>query len=174
MFCPFNLLAFWKTFVLPLNCNNLTTIVRGILVLLSIITFYSLCMLNFKTIQSQFLCKHSLEFFFPVIPRLSLCLFYPINSIRLFRQYLSSNSVSLSWTYFGSISYLYISWISLSNFSLLFTTLSTFSSKLFCVNSKLFLKSLISFFNRCIFCIISLKLPLIKLFIFSAYFLISS
>ena len=84
MFCPFNLLAFWNTFVLPLNCNNLTTIVRGILVLLSVITFYSLCMLNFKTIQSQFLCKHSLEFFFPVIPRLSFSLFYPVNSIDYF------------------------------------------------------------------------------------------
>ena len=86
----------------------------------------------------------------------------------LFQRDLSSNYISLSWTYLGSIWYSYISWISLSSFSILFSTLSTFSSNLFCVNSRVFFRSLILFFNLCITCLVSLKLSLIKLVIFSA------
>ena len=93
---------------------------------------------------------------------------------RLFRRNLSSNSVSLSLTYFGSIWYSYITWISICSFYLLFSMLSTFCYKLLCVNSSLFLRSFISFFKACIFCIISLKLPLIKLVLLPACFLNSS
>ena len=49
-----------------------------------------------------------------------------------------------------------------------------FSYKLFYVNSRLFLRSLISLFNPCISCIVSLKLPLIKSVRFSACSLNSS
>ena len=124
--------------------------------------FHYMCTLNFNTHQSQFLCKHILDFFFAVIPRLPLCLFYSMNYYPII----------CSLYYFGEICLLNYSGHTLALFSIhkfleypcltfsFFATLSTFSSELFCVNSRLFLRKLISFCNPCISYIVSLKVPL--------------
>ena len=112
--CP--LICCQNIFVLSLNRNNFRTVVLGILVLMSLLSCFTRCgrsilvpsILSFGAIISW--TFSSLPFY---VSPLSLS---SHQSLYFFSRDLSSSSVSLFWTYFGSIWFSYISWTSLSSF----------------------------------------------------------
>ena len=89
----------FKIFVLSLNRNNFTTIVRGVLVLLSLLLCFTRCARSISVLSNpSFYANISWTFSsqsFHVSPFVS---FIP-SILILFRRDLSSNSVSLSWAY---------------------------------------------------------------------------
>ena len=114
-------------FVLSWSRNNSKTIVRVLSVLLSLLLHFTWYARSISIPSNYSFCANTYWTFslqsFHVSPFVSL-----IPSILIsFLRDLSSKSVTLPWTYVGFI------W-----FSILFSTLPTFSSKLFCVNSGIF------------------------------------
>ena len=118
---------------------------------------FSMCMFNFNTMQSQFLWKHILNFFFDVILRLSLYVFLSHHSLH----YLDEIRLLILLVYSGHTLSLFGIHIFIEHhcqaFPFFYPHISTIHSKLFCINPRLFLRSLTSFFNPCISCIVSLK-----------------
>ena len=101
IFCLFNLLAFWNIFILFLNRNNFTTINRDLLVLLSLLLRFTRCAPSNSIPSNPSFCAHISWTFSPSLFHVSPFVSFIPSILILFRRDLSSNSVSLSWTYLG-------------------------------------------------------------------------
>ena len=138
-------------FVFSLNRNNFTTIVRGLSVLLSLLLHFLQCSHSNSMSFNPSFCTNIYWTFslqsFHVCP--FIC-FIPSN-LKTYRHTLGL---------FGIHKFLGYHCLAFLVFIL---PCQPFPLNCFCVNSGHFLRLLISLLNPCISCIISLKLPLIKL-----------